>query len=223
MNGSNEINGIDFAKIGLHTPLKSDSNKTEKNEFLNLFVTQLRNQNPLDPQDGSEFLSQLAQFSVVEGIKNMEQTFSKIADSLNSNQALQASTLVGKKVQVKTDQSLYQGEKITGSIVLPGAVSDVTIEVRNDVGNLIKSYQLGGAAKGDVNFNWDGLDENGNGVPPGIYHFQAKGNVQGNEKRFETFVASNVDSVTINRNGQPPTLNISGFGKVSINDIKTIS
>ncbi len=225
MSDTGGLQGINLQDIGLKSPITVDNkDKTEKNEFLQLFVAQLKNQNPLEPQDGSDFLGQLAQFSTVEGIKNMESAFNKIADSLNSSQAMQATSLVGKKVQVKTDTGLhFPGNQIAGSIEVPRAVNDLVLEVQNEVGQVVKTYQLNAQSKGDLPFNWDGTDENGNALPGGAYRFVAKAHVDGVLNQFDTYIASNVDSVTINKNGQPLTLNVSGFGKVSINDIKTIS
>ncbi len=225
MSETGGLQGINLQEIGLKSPVTVDSkDKTEKNEFLQLFVAQLKNQNPLEPQDGADFLGQLAQFSTVEGIKNMESAFNKIADSLTSSQAMQATNLVGKKVQVKTDMGLHSpGSKIAGAIEVPRAVNDLVLEVQNEVGQVVKTYQLNAQNKGDVAFNWDGTDDNGNALPGGAYRFVAKAHIDGTLNQFDTYIASNVDSVTINKNGQPMTLNVSGFGKVSINDIKTIS
>ncbi len=218
------IQGLNLSEIGLHSPVMSEKNKTDKDEFLQLFVAQLKHQNPLEPQDGSEFLGQLAQFSTVEGIKNMEGTFNKMADTLTSTQALQATSLVGKKVHVKAEAGIYsQGSNMTGAIDLPQSVSDLTLEIRNETGQVVKTYQINSAQKGDLSFVWDGLDDNGNAVASGVYQFVAKATVDGQPKNFETYISSNVDSVTINKNGQPITLNVNGFGKVSIDDIKTIS
>jgi flagellar basal-body rod modification protein FlgD len=154
----------------------------------------------------------------------MEGTFSKMADTLTSTQALQATSLVGKKVHVKADVGLYsQGTNLTGAIEIPQSVSDLTIEIRNEAGQVVKTYQINSAQKGDMNFAWDGLDENGNAAASGVYQIVAKATVDGQTKQFETYIASNVDSVTINKNGQPITLNVNGYGKVSIDDIKTIS
>ncbi|MGD9591666.1 MAG: flagellar hook assembly protein FlgD [Candidatus Berkiella sp.] len=225
MSDTGNLQGINLQEIGLKSPITMDTNnKTEKNEFLQLFVAQLKNQNPLEPQDGSDFLGQLAQFSTVEGIKNMETAFNKIADSLTSSQAMQATNLVGKKVQVRTDTGLHlPGNQVSGSIEIPRAVNDLVLEIQNEVGHVVKTYQLNAQNKGDLAFSWDGTDENGDTLPAGAYRFVAKAHVDGTLNKFDTFIASNVDSVTINKNGQPLTLNVSGFGKVSINDIKTIS
>ncbi len=224
MTDTGGLGNVNLQELGLRSPVTIEKDKTEKNEFLQLFVAQLKNQNPLEPQDGSDFLAQLAQFSTVEGIKNMESAFTKIADSLNSSQAMQATSLVGKKVQVKTDVGLHlPGSKVSGAIELPRAVNDLVLEVQDPYGQVIKRYDLNAQSKGDLAFNWDGTDENGNPVPAGAYRFVAKAHIDGTLNQFDTYIASNVDSVTINKNGQPMTLNVSGFGKVSINDIKTIS
>lgn len=218
------LQGINLSDIGLNTPLKPEKDKSEKNEFLQLFVTQLRNQNPLEPRDGAEYLGQLAQFSTLEGIRNMETAFNKIANSLNSNQALQASSLVGKNVDVKTDNGLYiQGHNVKGSIDVPAYATNVQMEIRNEQGEVIKTVKMNAVDKGELAFAWDGLDDSGNPQPSGVYRFIAKANVHGQETQIDTYLSANVDSVTINKNGQPVTLNVSGYGKISMDDIKTIS
>ncbi len=218
------LQGINLSDIGLNTPLKAEKDKSEKNEFLQLFVTQLRNQNPLEPRDGAEYLGQLAQFSTLEGIRNMETAFNKIANSLNSNQALQASSLVGKNVDVKTDNALYmQGNNVKGSIDIPAYATNVQMEIYNEQGEVIKTVKMDAVDKGEMAFVWDGLDGSGNAQPSGVYRFIAKANVHGQETPIDTYLSANVDSVTINKNGQPVTLNVSGYGKISMDDIKTIS
>jgi flagellar basal-body rod modification protein FlgD len=218
------LQGINLSDIGLNTPLTAEKDKSEKNEFLQLFVTQLRNQNPLEPRDGAEYLGQLAQFSTLEGIRNMETAFNKIANTLNSNQALQASSLVGKNVGDKTDSGLYlQGSKVNGNIDVPAHVANLELEIRNEFGELVKTIKMNAVERGDLAFSWDGLDDNGNAQPSGVYRFAAKAAVQGQETQLETYLSANVDSVTINKNGQPVTLNVSGYGKVSMEDIRTIS
>ncbi len=224
MSETGGLQGINLSDIGLNTPLKPEKDKSEKNEFLQLFVTQLRNQNPLEPRDGAEYLGQLAQFSTLEGIRNMETAFNKIANSLNSNQALQASSLVGKNVDVKTDNGLYlQGNNVKGSIEVPPYATNVQMEIRNEQGEVIRTVKLNGVDKGEHSFMWDGLDANGNPQPSGVYRFVAKANIHGQEQQIDTYLSANVDSVTINKNGQPVTLNVSGYGKISMDDIRTIS
>jgi len=218
------IQGLNLSDIGLHDVIQSEHKKAQRDEFLQLFVAQLRNQNPLDPKDGSEYLAQLAQFSTVEGIKNMEQSFAEIADSLNSSQSLQASSMVGRKVEVNSQVGiLSDGESITGSIQLPAGVSHLAMEVYNEAGEIVNTYQLNAPSKGDIPFAWDGKNDKGKTLAPGVYGFRAYGMLNGEQVQFDTYIASNVDSVTIHKDGQPLTLNVSGFGKVSIQDVRTIS
>src|SRR5574344_1054483 len=73
-----------------------------KNEFLELLVAQLNNQNPLDPQDNGEFVAQLAQFSTLEGIEKLNDSMGDIISSVQSSQTLQAASLVGKSVIIPT-------------------------------------------------------------------------------------------------------------------------
>lgn len=224
MSDMGGLQGINLSDIGLNTPLKAEKDKSEKNEFLQLFVTQLRNQNPLEPRDGAEYLGQLAQFSTLEGIRNMETAFNKIANSLNSNQALQASSLVGKNVDVKTENGLYlQGSNVKGSIEIPPYATNVQMDIVNEQGQVVKTVKVNHVEKGEMAFMWDGLDDNGNAQPSGVYRFVAKASIHGQEQRIDTYLSANVDSVTINKNGQPVTLNVSGYGKISMDDIRTIS
>ena len=82
---------------------KDESNAANKNQFMELMIAQLKNQNPLDPKDGGAFLAQLAQFSTVDGIERLNSTMGDMAGQFKSNQALQASSLVGRKVLVPSD------------------------------------------------------------------------------------------------------------------------
>lgn len=222
---TNPIPNVDFSEIGLTPPQAPDKNeKSDQTDFLSLFIAQLKNQNPLEPQDGSEFLAQLAQFSTVEGIKNMETSMTNMVNALTSSQSLQATSLVGKKVEVKTPLGiLEEGQPVRGSIDAPANTTGLVLEVKSLQGEVIKTFEFSEQASGDVGFTWDGLDQNGQAVTPGVYQLTARGLVAGKETQLDTYVASSVDSVSINKNGEPIVVNVNGLGKVSLNDIKSIS
>lgn len=138
--------------------------------------------------------------------------------------ALQASSLVGKNVDVKTDNGLYmQGNNVKGSIDVPAYATNVQMEIRNEQGEVINTVKMNAVDKGELALMWDGLDDNGNAQPSGVYRFIAKANVSGQEIQIDTYLSANVESITINKNGQPVTLNVSFYGKISMDDIKTIS
>ena len=94
-----------------------ETEKDDKNQFLELMIAQIENQNPLDPQEGGEFLAQLAQFSMVDGIERLNEGSSDIYSSLRSGQALQASSLVGRSVGVETDRVAFNGSPIDGKLI----------------------------------------------------------------------------------------------------------
>lgn len=222
---TNAIPSVSFSDIGLNAPATDKKEKSDDStDFLELFVAQLKNQNPLEPQDSSEFLAQLAQFSTVEGIKNMEGSLNEMVNSLNSSQTLQATSLVGKQVEVKTNSAnLTNGQAVRGSVEASSTVSNIILDIVNGQGEVVRSFEFDEQASGDVGFTWDGLDQNGEAVSPGAYELAARGNIAGQEVQLDTYVATSVDSVSINKNGEPIVVNVNGFGQVSLNDIKSIS
>ncbi len=201
-----------------------DSDETGRSDFLKLLVAQLSNQDPLAPQESGEFLSQLAQFSTVEGIEKMNLTMDSFASSMLSGQALQATALVGRSVQVPANiGSLNSDGAITGSIDLPRSSSNLTINVYDQAGALVRTLSMGAHAAGPVSFSWDGISDQGDSMPHDIYRIRAEVNYDGDEQEVPVFVDANVDSVTMGAQGSV-ILNLeSGLGSVSLNDILQIN
>jgi flagellar basal-body rod modification protein FlgD len=220
INGSAQLKAL-----GLDVPNSASQKKADdKNVFLELFITQLQNQDPLNPQDASAMLGQLAQFSTVEGINNMQNTFSRLETTMQSSQALQASSLVGRQVQVPTELGVLKPTgQIQGTLALPQAVSDLTITIRDAAGQVVKEISMGEAAQGEVAFHWDGTDENGNRMNPGAYHVAARASLDGTPTALQTFINADVASVTIAQGQNNIMLNLIGHGPVSIKDVKTIN
>ena len=115
-----------------------------KDAFLQLLVTQLKNQNPLDPQDNSAFVAQLAQFSSLEGITTLNTSVNNISGSFKSSQALQASSLVGRSVVVQTGSAYVDTTKsMTGSVVVPTSVASSTVTVTDKDGKPLTFASVG--------------------------------------------------------------------------------
>ncbi|WP_101759995.1 flagellar hook assembly protein FlgD [Oceanicoccus sp. KOV_DT_Chl] len=193
--------------------------------FLELMVTQMRNQNPLDPQDNSEFVAQLAQFSSVEGLDKLNNTMGDFVgsfeSSLQSNQALQASAMVGRFVIVNSDTSYLGNEGlIAGTIDVPQTTDDLKVNVYNEEGELVAEELLGAAEAGPMSFAWDGNIE-GTQLPAGNYRFEAYANFGGDDVQLNTALSHNVDSVTVGANGAV-SLNVAGVGPVSISSVREI-
>ena len=129
-------------------------------DFLHLMLTQLKNQDPFKPMESGEFLGQLAQFGTVQGLAGLQTSFDGLASSLVSNQALQASTLVGRSALAETSTlAVTQGSdghgrrRLAGELRRPSALS-----IRDATGQTVRTLQLGAQSAGLASFAWDGLD-----------------------------------------------------------------
>jgi flagellar basal-body rod modification protein FlgD len=205
-------------------------NELGQTAFLELMITQLENQDPLSPQENSEFIAQLAQFSSVEGLERLNSNFDSFSNSFISNQALQASSLVGSSVTVPGDEAkLLDGDVVGGIVSLPAATTNLSVNIYNDQGTLVEQIPLGPQSAGDVVFRWDGKFIEVNGElsdwesdttsAAGTYRFEAFASQGGELEQLETALTANVNSVTTTETGDL-ILNLAEHGAVSINDVK---
>lgn len=199
-------------------------NDLGKNEFLELLVAQLNNQDPLSPQENGEFIAQLAQFSTVEGIEKMNTSIDAMASSFQSSQALQASSMVGRTVIFPSDQAMVDPQAgFSGQLVLPQASPAVLVNVYDDAGSMVATVNLGAQETGVHSFAWDGLDSSGNPLPAGKYRFEAQASLNGETTQLATLLPANVDSVSLGvGKGGEMVLNLAGLGSISLSDVFTI-
>lgn len=220
----------DVTSSGLLSDLSIDKKKEAttpsselgKDAFLRLMITQMKNQNPLEPQANAEFVAQLAQFSSLEGITNLNETVSSLASGFQSNQALQASALVGRTVKIETDKAyLPEGGFVYGTVDLPASTASVRLNIYNTKGEMVYQEELGAQAAGELAFAWDGELEDGTTLAPGAYRFEAIATIDGKPEQVATYLSANVNSVTVGAN-QSMTLNINGIGPMALSEIKEI-
>ncbi len=145
--------GLDFSGIGLAPPPAARKDELGQEEFLNLMITQLKNQDPFKPLESGEFLGQLAQFGTVSGLAGLQTSFNSLASSLVSNQALQAAGLVGRTALVESDTAaLPAGGIVEGAVELPATSGRVVVEISDATGEVVRHIELGGQAEGLVRF-----------------------------------------------------------------------
>lgn len=223
MNTTDGVGGagsvLDRYRINQDREVKG--NNLGKNEFLELLVAQLNNQNPLEPQENGEFIGQLAQFSTVEGVEKLNSSMETILSGFQSSQALQASSLVGRKVIVPADKAVVDtSETFKGSLILPTSSSNVYVNIYDEAGAVVSRVNLGQKEAGTISFMWDGKDSNGELLPPGTYRFDAQANYNGETKGLYTLLPANVDSVTLG--GTDLMLNLAGLGTVPLSQVQVI-
>jgi flagellar basal-body rod modification protein FlgD len=224
-----DIGGVNnksiFDELGVSK--KQEQSSTEglgQSEFFELMVAQMKNQDPLKPETNGDFLAQLAQFRTSDGIAEMQKSMDTLSSSMQSNQALQASALVGRTVLVPGDQaSLKEGGSISGVAELAASAHNINLDVFSEAGVLVKRVPMGSQVAGDLKFSWDGTDQQNQAVPAGKYRVMVTGNTGTQNLQFGTHIAANVDSVTLGNNGQGMKLNVDGVGQLNLSDIKEIS
>jgi flagellar basal-body rod modification protein FlgD len=220
MNDISQVSNPLLAELKNRAEPKGE--ELDKNAFLKLMVAQMNNQDPLSPQENSEFVAQLAQFSSVEGIENMNKTMSQMANSMQSSQALQASGLVGRTVHINTDTSiLSEGGVITGNINLENSTSNLMVNIMNSSGELVRQVEMGSQTRGDVRFAWNGQNAEGAQLPPGSYKFTAEASVGSTTEQMSLALSANVNSVTINPD-RSVVLNVAGQGAVPLLEVAEI-
>lgn len=191
--------------------------------FLQLMTTQLRNQDPSAPQDSSEFLSQLAQFSSLTGLQSIDRSIAGAVEGLKSDRLLQASAMVGKQVVTRSDQLSTQEppSAVSGQIDLPAATAGLTLSVQSASGQTLRSLPLGSQAAGIHEFTWDGLDLNGNPLPAGDYRLVAVV-AESSDQSPEVRLRDQVTSVTVDESGELH-LNLSQMAATRLTEVLEVS
>lgn len=221
------MNDLDISRlqsIGIATrPTTQETSELGQDDFLRIMLAQLENQDPTSPLEGNEFLNQITQFSIADGVTGLNESFSDLANSLTSNQALQASALVGRSVLIPGDTAaLSDGATLQGRAALPEGASSVNIDIFNQGGELVNTINLGPQGAGNVDFAWNGLTNGGAPAEQGVYRIAARANVGGAEQALNTLISARVDSVTLQNGGGSLEVNLAGIGPVSFSSVQEI-
>ncbi len=199
------------------------SDELGKDEFLTLMLAQMKNQDPLKPMENGEFIAQLAQFQTVTGVDDLNKTFSDFAASMQSNQALQASALVGREVLVPGSAGfLPDSGGLNGSINMPASTSSAKVNVYSTGGQLLGQVALGPQPAGQAAFRWDGRLADGTVLPPGAYQLEAEAVIDGKVEAVETLISARVDSVSLGQAGREPVLNLANVGPMGFSQVREI-
>lgn len=168
-----------------------------KDVFLRLLTTQLKHQDPLEPMDGTEFVTQLAQFTQLEQTTSMNERLKELVAGNTALNQYGVANLIGKEVKVAGGAvSLAEGGSPELSYRLEGDAAEVTIQVSDGEGKIVRSLQAGQQASGMQSLHWDGRDQNGNALPAGAYQFEvAARDVEGGPVLSQQFSQGTVSRV----------------------------
>ena len=180
-------------------------------DFLKLFVAQLQNQDPLNPQDGTQFIAQLAQLSQVEQAYNTNTNLQQMMNLQGSGNVMSSVSFIGKDVVAVGDQLNVKGGTATPlNYQLGSAANSVVLQVVNSTGSVVRSLTLGPTAAGTGQVAWDGKDASGLPVPDGTYQLKvAATDTSGSQVSASPLMTGIVDGVDMN--GTSPVLTMGGL------------
>jgi flagellar basal-body rod modification protein FlgD len=215
--------------LNLNTPLTAEqvaANKEvdakqqlQQEDFFALLSQQLAYQDPFKPVDNSEMIAQMASFTTAEGITTMGTEFAGMKEVLSSSQALEASSLVGKKVLIPSNEGyLAETGDLSGSINTKTGAYNTMVTVENSVGIVVRKISLGDIGAGNKRFSWDGLDADGKRLPEDNYTLKANGTVSNKGEELMVATYAHVESVSLGGGQAGVNLNLQGLGGIKLSD-----
>ncbi len=213
-----------YSSLGL-TPgeeAEKQHNQLGLEDFMNLLITELTHQDPTKPMENTELATQISQFATVSGIDDLNTSFDDFAGTMLADQSIKAAGLVGREVMIESYLGvLPSGGSLTGGIYLPAAGSNVTVQISDKSGALVREITLGQQPEGIAQFSWDGTTDGGDYADPGQYTLTATASIDDADQGLSTMVYADVESVSIGgSNGV--LVNLEGLGLVSMDDILEI-
>lgn len=168
-----QIAGIDPNRSVSSSDATGDS-RLGKDQFLKLMMAQLANQDPTSPQSNEAFIAQLAQFASVEQMQTVNGNLEALLVAQAAGNQLGAAQLVGSDVFYRTDKVSLDGSGAVTpmEIELPASASEVVVTIKDESGKVVDTVTLGPQDAGKVPFTWDGVDANGDPLPPGTYQVE---------------------------------------------------
>lgn len=191
-----------------------------QDRFMTLLVTQMKNQDPLNPLDNAQITSQLAQLSTVTGIDKLNDTVSAMNASFQSSQNLQTANLIGHGVIVPgKNVELKDGKSVFG-FDLPQTADRVQVLIKDATGATVRTLSNTSATTGFNSMTWDGKNDTGTSLANGNYTFEVQAN--SGDKKLEVTPLSFGLVASVSFGAQGSKLSILNIGEVSMSDVRQI-
>jgi len=203
------------------TPQNTSMGQTE---FLTLFTTQLKNQDPTDPVKNEAFVAQLAQFSQLEATTAMKTSMQSLVSSMSNDRMLGAASLMGKQVAVPDGPVEVTNTTVSqGTINVPAGADGIQLQVFNDKGILVRTQIMGAQPPGDVTLSWDGMNDGGTAAANGTYRYVATINSKGTVSKPTVNTYATVIGVSsAGTSDGAMLLEVAGGKTVNLADVKRI-
>ncbi|QIZ47660.1 flagellar hook assembly protein FlgD [Dickeya zeae] len=212
MATTSSVSGAQSTTSATSTSSISGSSAADlQNSFLTLLVAQLKNQDPTNPMDNNQLVSQLAQLNTVSGIEKLNTTLGSISTQINSNQSIQAASLIGRGVLVPGTSVLVGKETTTPfGVELESAADSVSVNITDSSGKVVRTMDLGALSAGVHAYSWDGKAADGTAAPDGSYTISVSATSNGTQQVVQALNYAYVNGVVTNSSGALLDLGLSG-------------
>ena len=168
-----DLTPVSPAVAGMKDATQRGQESLGQDDFLNLLITQLQAQDPLNPMDGAEFTAQLAQFNTLEQLMDVNAALGRLETAVSEGQQVRAVNLIGKEVRVEGGRlPLAEGETSAMAFSLERDAAGVYAAVYDSANRYVATVEGDATPAGEAELRWDGTDDQGNPVPPGEYRFE---------------------------------------------------
>jgi flagellar basal-body rod modification protein FlgD len=216
--------GSSSSLYAAQTAAAKSANDTSQlqDQFLTLLVTQLQNQDPLNPMDNAQVTSQMAQLSTVSGINDLNATLQAVAGQIDVSQSMQTASLIGKHVLVPGEKvKVGDGVATPFGVDLMGGASKVTTSILDAGGKVLRVLEHGPQPVGVMTLAWDGKDEMGQPVPDGAYTVEvAASDAAGAPVAATALTYGQVNSIAFTADGLRMDLGLAG--NVPVSDLRKV-
>jgi len=219
-NNNYSVTPLSGASASSATAKDPNSVEATQDTFLKLLVTQMQNQDPLNPMDNSQFTSQIAQLNTVQGINKLNTTVAALQTQFQASQNLQSTSFIGRTVLVPgSNLDLKSGSAQMG-VDLTTASDSTMIQVKDLSGNVVRTFGIGAGVEGTNQITWDGKNEAGQTMPDGQYKFSVAASANGQQVQAATLSYGLVNSVSMSSTGVK--LNTNLLGDVDVNSVRLV-
>ena len=191
-----------------------------QDRFMKLLITQMKNQDPLNPLDNAQVTSQLAQLSTVSGIDKMNTTLQSLMGSFQANQSVQAAGMIGHGVLVPGKQIALSAGKAVFGLDLTASADKVQVTIKDAAGKAVHTLDLGGKDAGTTALAWDGVRDDGGRAVDGPYTVEVA--ATSGTAKIDATALSFGQVASVSTGAQGVKLNVSGLGAVAMTDVRQI-
>jgi flagellar basal-body rod modification protein FlgD len=193
-----------------------------QDRFLKLLVTQMKNQDPLNPMDNAQVTSQMAQLSTVSGIDKLNSTLKALSDNMSTGQAMSATGIIGHGALVAGSTLALNNGKAVGGLELTQGADSVRVQIMDGANNVVRVLQLGAQKAGVVPLTWDGMNNDGDAAPSGSYKFTAEAMNADQKSAVKTLSFGMVEGLKPATVGSPARVDVGKLGDFNLSDIKQV-